>query len=183
MEATQNYLVYSSGYFHNARFIGNVFAGPLFAVSVTKYSIKKLKWPGIISYIIVSCVINLAVSLFVPFIVGSETGSRNGFCTIKQSLSGIIFFSSGVLFVALNIVIVTLFSIGSFCFVKSNEVLMEDAECPSSIKKAIKKVLAFYVIIGICLLIQLVLRIDCCAYSSVIVSLFDNDSGLSEEND
>ena len=102
---------------HNAGFIGKVFAGLLFAVSVylfTKYSIKKLKWPGIISNIIVSCVINLAVSLSVPFIVGSETGSRNGFCTIKQSLSGIIVFSSGDLFVALNIVIVTLFSIGSF---------------------------------------------------------------------
>ena len=144
--------------FHNADIIGNVFAGPLFAVLVylfTKYSIKKLKWPGIISNIIVSCVINLAVSLSVPFI-GSETGSRNGFCTIKQSLSGIIVFSSGVLFIALTIVIITLFSIGSFCFVKSNEVLMEDTVCPSSIKKAIKKVLAFYVIRGICLLIQLV---------------------------
>ena len=49
--------------FHNAEIIGNVFAGLLFAVSVylfTKYSIKKLKWPGIISYIIVSSIIGLA---------------------------------------------------------------------------------------------------------------------------
>ena len=158
MEATHRIILYILlGVSQCRNHIGNVFAGPLFAVLVylfTKYSIKKLKWPGIISNIIVSSIINLAVSLSVPFI-GSETGSRNGFCTIKQSLSGIIVFSSGVLFVTLNIVIVTLFSIGSFCFVKSNEVSMENAECPSSIKKAIMKVLAFHVVREISLLIQL----------------------------
>ena len=35
---------------------------------------------------------------------------------------------------------------------------MEDAECPSSIKKAIMKVLAFHIVREICLLIQLVVN-------------------------
>ena len=105
-----------------------------------------------------SCVINLAVSLSVPFI-GSETGSRNGFCTIKQSLSGIIVFSSGVLFVLSilslsHFLVLVVFAL----LIKSNEVSMENAECPSSIKKAIMKVLAFHVVREICLLIQLVVN-------------------------
>ena len=144
---------------YNIAFLGNAFEGPFFVVAVflfTKYGIKKLKWIGIVTYIAVSWVINTMCGVTISLLLGRKVTYRNGFCVIQQDLSGIIVFFTGVTIVVLNLIMVMVFSVCNFLFIKSNQITTENSEAPSNpLKKAILKVLAFYAVREFCILIQL----------------------------
>lgn len=142
--------------FYNIGFFANVFGGPFFAVAVfifTKYNVAKVKWWIIATFISVTWAIAVGLSLAVPF-TGSETPSRNGFCTIQQSVSGVVVFSIGVTLVAFNIVIVFAFSITSYCYIRKNTI----SDGPNPLKKSFANILIFYAVRAVCILIQLLIN-------------------------
>ena len=128
---------------YSIAFLGNAFGGALFSVAVyifTKYGVKKLKWIGIVSYIATTWVINIMYntsSFFSDFVVTSN----NGFCSLQLNSYVITSYIIQALIGLLNIVLVTIFSICNFFFVRNNQIATENSDKPNPLKKAMMKVM------------------------------------------
>lgn len=132
-------------------YFGTIAFTPFFSVTVytfVKYDAKKLKWYGIVTFLIISWMIILAVGIS-SFVDTSGEFSVNGFCVIVYDFSGgssfvvIILTILPAIIIVVGLSIVIIFSILTYCHVKKNTI-SPDLETPSPVKRAIAKVLFFH---------------------------------------
>ena len=116
-------------------------SGAIYSVSVyifIKYGDRKLKWKVILPIIISTWLVTIVISIL-PYFLAERVKNVHGFCSFDPSFSLFITAGSGILAVAIILLVVELiFCVLSTIFIKRN-VLEESSE----VKKAITKVLAF----------------------------------------
>ena len=126
-------------------------ATTLYAIMVymfIKYNVKKLKWQVIVTYIAISWVVSLGMSI-IPYFPEFGLFNNNGFCDI-DSESVLLNSSAPVILVLVFIcvIIITTFTILTYCYTKKNTL-----EGSVEVKKAIARNLQYLMIASIVTLV------------------------------
>jgi hypothetical protein len=126
----------------------------LYAINVyifIRYGIKKVKWCLIITFVVVSLIVSVAIGIL-PFISQLEIVVNNGFCDINPKA---LLFRVGAISAAIAsmilLSIIIVFSLFTYCYVRKN-VLEDNVE----IKRAVAKNLYYFTISSVFTVIYVV---------------------------